>query len=107
MKRFGLGYEHTPADFYDERIRHGWNSNVEGWESVAVTCKYEAKQLKEIRLYPVDLGMGRPRGQAGRPVLAQPGSEVNRRVLERFQSMSATYGTKIEIENGVGVITVS
>jgi hypothetical protein len=32
---------------------------------------------------------------------------VNRRVLERFQSMSATYGTKIEIENGVGVITVS
>ncbi|HJN87929.1 MAG: CapA family protein [Dehalococcoidia bacterium] len=107
MKRFGLGYEHTPADFYDERIRHGWNDKVEGWESVAVTCKYEAKQLKEIRLYPVDLGMGRPRGQAGRPVLAQPGSEVNQRVLERFQSMSATYGTTIEIESGVGVISVS
>ena len=107
MKRFGLGYESTPADFYDERIRHGWNANVEGWESVVATCKYQGKQLKEIRLYPVDLGMGLPRSQMGRPVLAMPGDAVNRRVLERFQNMSEPYGTRIEIEDGVGIISVA
>ncbi len=63
--------------------------------------------MKEVRLYPIDLGMGLPRSQAGRPVLARPGDEVNQRVLERFQQMSQPYGTEISIENGVGVITVA
>ncbi len=107
MKRWGLGFENTPADFYDARLQHGWNAHVDGWESVVATCKYEAKQLKEIRLYPVDLGRGLPRSQAGRPVLAPSGGEVNQRVLERFRTMSEPYGTKIEIEDGVGIIRVA
>ena len=64
-------------------------------------------KLSEIRLYPIDLGMGLPRSQNGRPVLAEPGGEVNRRVLERFQKMSEPYGTKIAIREGVGIIHVA
>ncbi len=103
----GLDHGNTPGDFYDVRVQRGWNSQVEGWESVIVTCNYAGKRLKEVRLYPIDLGMGLPRSQAGRPVLARPGDEVNQRVLERFQRMSQPYGTEIGIENGVGVITVA
>ena len=79
---------------------------MEGWESIVATCKYTGKQMKEIRLYPIDLGRGLPRSQHGRPILAVPGDEVNERVLERYQSMSEPYGTRIEIEDGVGVILV-
>jgi len=61
-------------------------------------------QLKEIRLYPVDLGMSLSRGRRGRPLLAEHGGEVSNRVLEKFQQMSDLFGTKIEIEDGVGVI---
>jgi poly-gamma-glutamate synthesis protein (capsule biosynthesis protein) len=107
MRRMGLGHDNTPADFYDVRVERGWNAHVEGWESVIVTCNYAGKNLKEVRLYPIDLGRGLPRSVAGRPVLARPGDEVNQRVLERFQHMSQPYGTEIRIENGVGIITVA
>jgi len=108
MKRVGLGYEHTPADFHDARAAAGGigAGPLEGWESIVATCEYIGKQLKEIRLYPIDLGMGLPRSQNGRPILAEPGDEVNKRVLQRYQSISEPYGTRIEIEDGVGVIRV-
>jgi hypothetical protein len=51
--------------------------------------------------------MGLPRSIAGRPILAEPGSAVNERVLKRFQDMSKPYGTQISIEDGVGKIKVS
>ncbi len=111
MLRVGLGWDNTPADFYDSRIAIRGGAGQEGtityWESVVAIVTFRAKKLKEIRLYPVDLGMGKPRSQAGRPILAKPGSEVNNRVLKRFQQMSELYGTKIEIKDGVGVISVS
>ena len=104
MHRLGLGYDHTPADFYEARTKTGFNSGIERWETAVVTCKWEKKQIKEIRLYPVDLGGGLPRSVNGRPVLAPVGSEVNQRVLRRFQDMSEPYGTKVLIDNGVGII---
>ena len=107
MKRFGLGHSDTPSDFHEERKKRGWNSRVEGWESAIATCKFTEKKLREISLYPIDLGMGLPRSIAGRPVLAEPGSEVNERVLKRFQDMSKPYGTEISIEDGVGKIKIS
>jgi poly-gamma-glutamate synthesis protein (capsule biosynthesis protein) len=108
MKRVGLGYEHTPADFHDTRAAAGGIGAAIGlgWESAVVTTEYEHRQLTEIKLYPVDLGIGLPRSMNGRPVLAAPGDELNARVLERFQSMSKPYGTDITIKDGVGIIRV-
>jgi poly-gamma-glutamate synthesis protein (capsule biosynthesis protein) len=67
---------------------------------------YKQRELQEIRLYPIDLGIGLPRSMNGRPVLAAPGDALNKRVLERFQSMSEPYGTKMMIQDGVGIIRV-
>ena len=109
MKRTGLGYENTPADFHDARVAAGGIGSATGlgWESVVVTLTYAKRQLKDIRLYPIDLGIGLPRSYNGRPVLAAAGNELNRRVLERFQEMSKPYGTEIQIDNGVGIIHIS
>ena len=71
-----------------------------------MSLEYKRRQLTEIKLYPVDLGIGLPRSMNGRPVLAAPGDELNKRVLERLQSMSKPYGTAVTIKDGVGIIRV-
>jgi poly-gamma-glutamate synthesis protein (capsule biosynthesis protein) len=106
MARLGLGHENTPADWYDARAGNEsrGRGNPRNWESAVSLVTFEAGKLKEIRLYPVDLGMNLPRPQRGRPLLAEPGDEVSNRVLQKFQQMSQPFGTDISIENGVGII---
>ncbi|MBI4191212.1 MAG: CapA family protein [Betaproteobacteria bacterium] len=106
MTRLGLGWDNTPADFYDARAGNGTRGrgNPRNWESAVAMVSFKGGRLKEVRLHPVDLGMDSPRGQRGRPLLAEPGGEVNNRVLEKFQQMSKPFGTEIKIEDGVGVI---
>jgi hypothetical protein len=68
-------------------------------------CHFKDKQFSEARLYPIDLGHGRPRGQRGRPLLAD--KIVGERVLARLQRLSRRYGTEVKIEDGVGIINVA
>ena len=60
------------------------------------------KELKEIKIFPIDQGFGRARPQRGRPLLAE--GEVASRVIERVTRLSRRYGTKISNRDGVGVI---
>jgi hypothetical protein len=69
---------------------------------VVPQCRYEGGALKEVCLYPVDLGFGRPIGQRGRPVLAE--GEVANEVLSWLQRVSKPFGTEIEIEGNKGMI---
>ena len=103
--RFGLGPEHTPADFYDARSacgERGFPPDPVYWESVVARIRFQGGRLEEVRLYPIDLGFGRPRSQRGRPVLAGP--EVGRRVLERIARLSEDLGTPVRLEGGTAVV---
>jgi poly-gamma-glutamate synthesis protein (capsule biosynthesis protein) len=105
--RYTLGLENTPADFYDARSgkqSRGQDVNPLNWQSIVAIAKWEAKQLKEIQLHPIDLGIGLPMGQRGRPVAAT--GEVTQEILERFQQMSKPFCTSIDTVDGVGVIKV-
>ncbi len=105
--RQGLGWEATPADFYDARSANGTRGQVVQvirWESAVAMTRFDGTLLKEIRLHPIDLGFQRPLYQQGRPVLAE--GEVTERVLERFERLSQPFGTEIKIENNVGLIQV-
>lgn len=111
MRRNALGWEATPADFYDARSGRehldewkGFGEEPFRWRNAVATVTFKAKQLEEIRLYPIDLGFKRPRSQRGRPVLAQ--GEVAHRVLDLFQRLSLPFGTRVDIQEGVGVIRV-
>ena len=67
--------------------------------------RFEGGKLVEVRLYPADIGRtDRPISKVGNPTGASP--EVARRVLEKMQKLSKPFGTRIAIENGVGVIRV-
>ena len=68
------------------------------------TVTFKARELQEIRLYPIDLGFKRPRSQRGRPVLAQ--GDVAQEVLDLFRRLSLPFGTDLDIRDEVGVIQV-
>ncbi len=103
---FGLGADATPGEFYDARSgtqTRGQDVKAVYWQTAVATVRWRDHRLEEIRLTPVDLGMGLPRGQRGRPMPAEP--PLAGQILERFQRMSAPFGTRIEIVGDCGVIT--
>jgi poly-gamma-glutamate capsule biosynthesis protein CapA/YwtB (metallophosphatase superfamily) len=70
------------------------------------TAKYQDGKLVEVRIYPMDLGadLKKPWSRIGLPQTPSP--EMAQRILAEVQRFSEPFGTKISIENGVGVIRV-
>ena len=69
------------------------------WNAVLPSWTMEGGKITEIKLYPIELGMDKPRSQKGVPVMNH-----SRETLEYLQKISACYNTKIDIDNGVGTI---
>ena len=65
---------------------------------------YEDGELAKVRLYPTELGVDGPDSRLGIPRLAQP--DKAQEILERMQRLSRDFGTTIDIEGYVGVITI-
>lgn len=106
-ERFDLDLRATPADFLDARTagdKKGHPAEPAYWENMLAVCEFNAKKLKEIKIYPIDQGFGRPRPQRGRPVLAE--GELAARVLERVARLSARYGTRLIARDAVGLIEI-
>jgi poly-gamma-glutamate capsule biosynthesis protein CapA/YwtB (metallophosphatase superfamily) len=106
-ERFDLDLRATPSDFLDARTaggKKGHPAEPAYWENMFALCEFDSKKLKEIRIYPIDQGFGRPRPQRGRPVLAE--GEVANRVLERVIRLSKRYGTKVTARDGIGIIEI-
>ena len=102
---FGLPEDATPGEFMDARSGNGTRSfeiNATYWESILPICEFRGKQLKEVKLYPIDLGHGRSRAERGRPVLAH--GATAQRILDRVSARSRKFGTKISVEKDVGLI---
>jgi poly-gamma-glutamate capsule biosynthesis protein CapA/YwtB (metallophosphatase superfamily) len=104
-ERFDLDDHATPADWWDVRTDHGRKghpANPLYWENFVALCEFAGKKFTSAKIYPIDQGHGRPRGQRGRPVLAD--AAVGTRILTRLQRLSQRYGTSVKIADGVGVI---
>jgi poly-gamma-glutamate synthesis protein (capsule biosynthesis protein) len=106
-ERFDLDLKATPSDFLDARTNRGKKghpSDPAYWENMFAVCEFASKKLKEVRVYPIDQGFGRPIPQRGRPLLAE--GEVAQRVIERVKRLSERYGTKLSRRDGMGIIEV-
>ncbi|MER9426830.1 CapA family protein, partial [Mesorhizobium sp. M0317] len=75
------------------------------YESVVSVSRFEENQIAEIRLYPLELRRSERLANRGVPRRA-PAPRASA-ILERLQMASKPFGTKIEIENGVGLIRCS
>ena len=74
----------------------------DAWFQTAVpVVTYGRGEVSEIRLYPMSIESSHAPTD-GRPRPAGP--EEARQILLRLQAMSAPYGTRIQIVNGVGII---
>jgi poly-gamma-glutamate synthesis protein (capsule biosynthesis protein) len=104
-ERYGLGERATPADFVAARYAddtRGHAGDPTQWEQVFAVCDFAGDAVREIRLYPIELGFQRPRSQRGRPLRAEPAAA--QRILERVARLSKKYGTVVECCDGIGVI---
>ena len=91
-----------------ERLEQG--RNPVSWNDIASTAyiantTYKDGRLAEIRIYPVDIGLGE-RPWSREHVPQTPSPERARLILERLQKFSQPFGTKISIENNIGIIRV-
>lgn len=88
-------------------LRDAWLQGYINLTAYVAQTKYVDGKLAEIRIYPVDLGTDTSKTPWSRSSIPQtPSPEVARRILTDLQSWSAPFGTKISIENNIGVIRV-
>ena len=108
-EKHGLPFDSLPVDVTDEAgaVRSGpqpngfWDNRF--WTSVVAETKFEGRELKEIKLHPIDLLMEAARWVRGAPVMAD--EKTGRWVLEGLQELSP--GVEIAIEqSGDGVVGV-
>jgi len=89
------GREQSAAETQDEPTSVAYMANT----------TYKGGRLVEIRIYPVDVGVGK-RSWSRENIPETPSPELARSILERIQKYSEPFGTKISIENNIGVIRV-
>jgi poly-gamma-glutamate capsule biosynthesis protein CapA/YwtB (metallophosphatase superfamily) len=75
------------------------------YESMIAESSYNNGRLVEVRLHPVYGNWDGPISRLGTPRKAPP--DIAQRILERVARLSQPFGTRIQIENGVGVIRVT
>lgn len=101
-EKYGLDHTHGVADAFDKRTNgdtKGLGVNKLAWETIVPFWSMEDGYVKEIRLYPVELGYGMSRYQRGWP---KPSENIN--ILEHLQQISAPFQTKIDMNGSVGII---
>jgi len=72
------------------------------FRAVLAVTQFEGGSPTEIRLHPVELGYRQPLTRSGIPRTASP--SVATTILERVRVISEPFGTKIDIEGGLGII---
>lgn len=92
----------TPAEFLEWKRVVGIFSEPIWFESVVAECRFNTDgRLKELLLHPIELGFDGRDAERGIPRLAFDSADNQqqaRRILERLQTLSAEFGTQIEID---------
>lgn len=109
FRRYGLEGSTRVADVFRARLYDesgepkGDLANEAFWETVVPRCTFgPAGGLTRLELHPCTLQRDRPRPQRGIPVLAT--GEQARAILTNLDDLSSAFGTKLRIEDGVGVV---
>jgi hypothetical protein len=105
-------YSGIVSDAYEARQKHKtkpgnqdhkWFTEDEKyWRSVLPRMEYTEDKLRELLLYPIELGMNKTRSQRGRPMLAD--EKLGEKILDTIKKLSEPYGTEIKIKDNVGIV---
>jgi poly-gamma-glutamate capsule biosynthesis protein CapA/YwtB (metallophosphatase superfamily) len=100
--KFKLPLDARVPDAIDARSdtnRRGFAANPWAWKAVIARWVDDGDRVSEITLHPVALGYGEGRPQRGLPQLSDDPA-----ILPHLADLSARYGTRLEMEGGVGRI---
>ena len=104
----GKAFQHpdqiTDADFTNVMNARAFANDLT-FQTMIAQSTFANGTASEIVLYPIDLGYGEKLTKSGIPRLAD--SKKASEILNRLQTISQPYGTKIEIQNNTGVIRFS
>ena len=102
-EKYGLTSDDPLCDIYRKRSRNytvGLLTDRRMMEAVIPYFEMEDGELTHLELLPIELGFGEPRYRLGNPRVC-----TDRGIIERYAQMSASYGTKIDInEDGIGIV---
>ena len=87
-----------------QRFSRNFGGSTQSLESLVATSHYENGALKEVRLYPTELGINGPDSRLGIPRMAT--EQHAQQILGRIARLSGKWGTKIDIEGNIGFIRV-
>lgn len=103
-----LGHENVPSDVYDvtEYDEEGnpisFLSKKRYWETTLPVIKFRQGDLREIELFPVELGRNEPRTRRGRPLIRK--DEKGDSILQEIKDLSGEFNTEIKIKESKGII---
>jgi poly-gamma-glutamate capsule biosynthesis protein CapA/YwtB (metallophosphatase superfamily) len=92
-----------PSVSYDRLSTYFKDAKV--WQSVVAHITFRNRQLKELKLYPITLGMNEPRYARGLPIMAT--TEEGRSILKDLSILSEPFGTTVETHEGIGRIRLA
>jgi poly-gamma-glutamate capsule biosynthesis protein CapA/YwtB (metallophosphatase superfamily) len=72
------------------------------WISIVPRMEFKGDKLSDLHLYPIELGMDKPRSQRGRPQIATGERAI--KILGIIEELSKPYGTRMEVVEDVGVV---
>jgi len=102
---YELGTDKHVNDFNDSRYnfdKSGFPADPPIWEAVVAVPTFRGERVTEIALHPITLGHGKARSVRGRPLFAE--GALGQKILDDLVRLSAPYGTKIAIRNGIGFV---
>lgn len=100
--KYGLNSDSTMHELFRKRSNNftrGLQTDQRMFEAIIPYWEMQDGVLNKLELLPIELGFELPRSQNGWPKPAMDES-----ILERLKEMSASYGTDIKIENGIGKV---
>ncbi|KAK1244216.1 hypothetical protein MKX08_002354 [Trichoderma sp. CBMAI-0020] len=86
-------------------MRWAWLSETENREALLISADYADGKLSRLLVYPADLGKT-PRNGSMTGTPTKPTLEVANEILGRLCEYSEPFGTKISMEDGVGVVHI-
>jgi poly-gamma-glutamate capsule biosynthesis protein CapA/YwtB (metallophosphatase superfamily) len=106
-ERFNLGLEALPSEVHNTRSDHGRKDEPSYplyWQTAIARVVFRNSRPAEVKITPVTLGFKNRSVNRGYPELAAEPEATQ--ILQHLQELSAPFGTKIAINNGIGTITI-
>ncbi|MDG2420345.1 MAG: CapA family protein [Gammaproteobacteria bacterium] len=100
-----MGNAATDPDRRMQQFSRNFGGSSQSLESLIAISHFSDSTLKEVRLYPTELGINGPDSRLGIPRIAEP--QDAKRILKRVERLSDEWDTDIEIDGDVGIIRLN